>query len=106
MNNIGQLMKQAQQMQQRMEEMQKQLEQAELNGSSGGGLVHVIINGKGVMKKLKIDPSLIDPAEGEVLEDLIVAAFNDAKTKLEGYTAEEMSKVTGGMNIPGLKLPF
>lgn len=106
MKNIGQLMKQAQAMQERMAEMQKKLEQVEISGSSGAGLVHVTLNGKGEMRALKIDPSLVDPQETEVLEDLIVAAFNDAKTKLEAHTTEEMGKVTGGMNIPGFKMPF
>lgn len=103
---MGQLMKQAQAMQQRMAEMQEKLEQVEISGSSGAGLVQITINGKGNMRVLKIDPSLVDPQETEVLEDLIVAAFNDAKAKLEAHTTEEMSKVTGGMNIPGLKMPF
>lgn len=103
---MGQLMKQAQAMQQRMAEMQEKLEQVEISGTSGAGLVQITINGKGNMRALKIDPSLVDPQETEVLEDLIVAAFNDAKAKLETHTTEEMNKVTGGMNIPGLKMPF
>ena len=103
---MGQLMKQAQAMQQRMAEMQEKLEQVEVSGTSGAGLVQITINGKGNMRALKIDPSLVDPQETEVLEDLIVAAFNDAKAKLEAHTTEEMNKVTGGMNIPGLKMPF
>lgn len=106
MKNIGQLMKQAQAMQERMAEMQKKLEQVEISGSSGAGLVQITLNGKGEMRTLKIDPSLVDPQETEVLEDLIIAAFNDAKSKLEAHTAEEMGKVTGGMNIPGFKMPF
>ena len=106
MKNMGQLMKQAQAMQQRMAEMQEKLEEVEVAGTSGAGLVQVTINGKGNMRALKIDPSLVDPQETEVLEDLIVAAFNDAKAKLEAHTTEEMNKVTGGMNIPGLKMPF
>lgn len=106
MKNMGQLMKQAQAMQQRMAEMQEKLDQIEISGSSGAGLVQITINGKGSMRALKIDPSLVDPQETEVLEDLIVAAFNDAKAKLEVHTTEEMNKVTGGMNIPGLKMPF
>jgi DNA-binding YbaB/EbfC family protein len=106
MKNMGQLMKQAQAMQQRMAEMQEKLEQVEISGSSGAGLVQITINGKGNMRVLKIDPSLVDPQETEVLEDLIVAAFNDAKAKLEAHTTEEMNKVTGGMNISGLKMPF
>lgn len=106
MKNIGQLMKQAQQMQQKMAEMQQKMEQTEITGSAGAGLVNVTINGKSEMRGLKIDPSLVDPQEVEVLEDLIVAAFNDAKAKLETQMSEEMSKITGGMNMPGMKLPF
>lgn len=100
------MMKQAQQLQQKMAEMQERLNQVELEGTSGGGLVKVTVNGKGEMRKLLIDPSLVDPKEVEVLEDLIVAAFNDGKSKIETHISEEMGKVTGGLNIPGLKLPF
>ncbi|AIK97170.1 YbaB/EbfC family nucleoid-associated protein [Candidatus Odyssella acanthamoebae] len=106
MKNIGQLMKQAQQMQQKMADMQQKMEQTEIIGASGAGLVQVTINGKSEMRSLKIDPSLVDPQEIDVLEDLIVAAFNDAKSKLESQMSEEMGKITGGMNIPGMKLPF
>lgn len=106
MKNIGQLMKQAQQMQQKMAEMQQKMEQTEITGAAGAGLVQVTINGKSEMRALKIDPSLVDPQEVEVLEDLVIAAFNDAKGKLETQMADEMTKVTGGMNIPGMKLPF
>ena len=107
MKNLGNLMKQAQQMQSKMAEMQGKMELMEVSGASGGGMVQVLINGKGEMRKLKIDPSLVDPNDIEVLEDLIVAAFNDAKGKVEATMAEEMQKLTGGMNLPaGFKLPF
>ena len=106
MKNMGQLMKQAQAMQQKMAEMQTKLEQVEISGAAGAGLVQVTLNGKGEMRALKIDPSVINVEEAEVLEDLIIAAHNDAKAKLEAHTAEEMGKVTGGLNIPGLKMPF
>jgi len=107
MKNLGQLMKQAQEMQSRMQEMQQKLAEIELEGSSGGGMVKATVNGKGEMKRLKIDPALADPKEVEVLEDLVVAAFNDAKAKVETRVAEEMQKVTGGLSLPpGLKLPF
>jgi DNA-binding YbaB/EbfC family protein len=106
MKNLNQMMKQAQQLQQKMAEMQERLNQVELEGTSGGGVVQVTVNGKGEMRKLSIDPSLVDPKEVEVLEDLIVAAFNDGKSKIEAHISEEMGKVTGGLNIPGLKLPF
>jgi len=107
MKNLGNLMKQAQQMQAKMGEMQAKMELMEVSGASGGGMVQVLINGKGEMRKLKIDPSLVDPNDVEVLEDLIVAACNDAKAKVEASMQEEMQKVTGGMNLPaGFKLPF
>jgi DNA-binding YbaB/EbfC family protein len=107
MKNLGQMMKQAQQMQAKMAEMQAQLERVEMAGAAGGGMVRVTVGGKGDLKQIKIDKSLIDPAEIEVLEDLIVAAFNDAKARLEAHLQEEMAKVTGGLNLPGgFKLPF
>lgn len=107
MKNIGNLMKQAQAMQTKMAEMQTKLSEMEVNGASGGGMVKVLVNGKGEMKKISIDPSLMIPEDVEVLEDLIVAAVNDARTRVEAMTAEEMQKVTGGLSLPpGLKLPF
>jgi DNA-binding YbaB/EbfC family protein len=107
MKNLGQMMKQAQAMQERMAEMQAGLERVEITGQSGAGMVQVTLTGKGDLKKLKIDPSLMDPAEAEVVEDLIVAAHADAKAKVEAHTAEEMAKLTGGLNLPaGMKLPF
>jgi len=107
MKNLGQLMKQAQQMQARMAEMQAQLETVEMTGVSGGGLVSLILNGKGDVKKVKIDRSVLDPDEGEVLEDLIVAAFNDARAKVNAHSETEMGKLTGGLGLPGgFKLPF
>ncbi|MBM3468706.1 MAG: YbaB/EbfC family nucleoid-associated protein [Alphaproteobacteria bacterium] len=105
--NINQMMKQAQQLQAKMAEMQEKMNQVEMAGSSGGGMVKVTVNGKGEMKGLSIDPSLVDPKEVEVLEDLIVAAFNDAKAKVEAHVSAEMSKITGGLGLPsGMKLPF
>jgi DNA-binding YbaB/EbfC family protein len=105
--NLGNLMKQAQQMQGKMAEMQAKLSESEVSGASGGGLVKVTVNGKGEMRKLKIDPSLCTAEDVEVLEDLVVAAFNDAKGKAEGLMQDEMQKITGGLNLPaGLKLPF
>lgn len=107
MKNLGNLMKQAQQMQTRMAEMQGKMEQMEVSGASGGGMVQVQINGKGELRRLKIDPSIVDPNDVEVLEDLIVAAFNDAKSRAEAAMQGEMQKLTGGLNLPpGLKLPF
>jgi hypothetical protein len=100
-------MKQAQQMQARMQEVQAELEIVEMTGVSGGGLVAVTLNGKGDLRKLKIDPSAMVPDEAEVLEDLIVAAFNDARAKVNAHAEAEMGKLTGGLNLPGgFKLPF
>jgi DNA-binding YbaB/EbfC family protein len=107
MKNLAGLMKQAQQMQGKMEEMQARMEKLEIEGSAGAGMVAVTLTGKGELKRLRIDPKLADPAELEMLEDLIVAAHADAKRKIEAVTAEEMQKVTGGMALPGgMKLPF
>jgi DNA-binding YbaB/EbfC family protein len=108
MKNLGQLMKQAQQMQSKMEELQETLAATEITGSAGGGLVSVTMNGKNEVKAVKIDPSTVGgPDEVEILEDLLVAAFNDAKAKVEARMQEEMQKITGGLNLPpGMKLPF
>jgi DNA-binding YbaB/EbfC family protein len=100
-------MKQAQAMQAKMGEMQAQLETVEMTGAAGGGMVQVTVNGKGDVKSVKIDKTVVDPAETEVLEDLLVAAFNDAKTKVNTYAEAEMQKLTGGLALPGgMKLPF
>ena len=107
MKNLGQMIKQAQQMQGRIEEMQNELSKVEISGESGGGLVKVILNGKGLMVGSKIDKSVVNDQDILVLEDLIVAAHNDAKRKVEEYAAEEMKKITGGINLPpGMQLPF
>jgi len=107
MKNIAGLMKQAAQMQKKMEEMQARLETLEIEGSAGAGMVTVMLNGKGVLKSVRIDPKLADPVEMEMLQDLIVAAHAEAKRKLEATTTDEMQKVTGGLNLPGgMKLPF
>lgn len=107
MKNLGQMMKQAQEMQTKMQEMQEKLVDIEISGSSGGGMVGVRLNGKGSMLGLNIDASLFNADDAEVVEDLIVAAFTDAKGKLEVRVAEEMSKITGGLNLPpGLNLPI
>jgi DNA-binding YbaB/EbfC family protein len=101
------MMKQAQELQKRMAEMQERLQNYEIEGTSGGGMVKATVTGKGELKALKIDPSLVDPKEVDVLEDLIIAAFNDGKGKVEAHLAKEMSSVTGGMPLPGgFKLPF
>jgi DNA-binding YbaB/EbfC family protein len=107
MKNLGNMLKEAQKMQAKMAEMQAKLADMELIGAAGGGMVKITVNGKGEMRKASIDPALANPAEIEILEDLIVAAFNDAKIKVEAETQAEMSKLTGGLNLPpGMKLPF
>lgn len=107
MKNIGQIMKQAQQMQTKMAELQEQLAELEVSGSAGGGMVQVTMSGKGELRGVKIDPSLADPNDIEVLEDLIMAAANDAKAKVEARVQEEMQKLTGGLQLPpGMQLPF
>jgi DNA-binding YbaB/EbfC family protein len=107
MKNLGQLMKQAQAMQTKMAEMQAQLEAVEMTGVAGGGMVELVLNGKGDVKRVKIDKGVVDPAEVEVLEDLIVAAFNDARAKVNAHAESEMQKLTGGLQLPGgMKLPF
>ena len=108
MKNLGALMKQAQEMQEKMGEMQDRLTEIEVDGSSGAGLVQVKLSGKSEMRGIKIDPSLFNSEDAEVVEDLIIAAFGDAKAKSEAHMQEEMSKITGGLNllIPGWPWPF
>ena len=107
MKNLGQLMKQAQEMQSKMAEMQERLEALEISGRAGAGMVTVTLNGKGVLRGVKIDPSLAKPDEVEILEDLIVAAHNDAKTNLEQKVQQETADMMGGLQLPpGFKLPF
>lgn len=107
MKNLGNMLKQAQQMQSRMAEMQAKLESTEVEGQAGAGMVKVRLTGKGDLRRIAIDPSLMVADEREVLEDLIVAAHADAKQKVEVTMAEEMQKATAGMSLPpGLKLPF
>ena len=107
MKNLSQMMKQAQEMQLKMDEMQKKLAELEVVGSSGAGMIEVTLSGKSDVRKLRIDPVVIDPSDPEVLEDLIVAAFNDAKSKVEAQVGNKMSEMTGGIQLPpGFKLPF
>ncbi|MHB1303978.1 MAG: YbaB/EbfC family nucleoid-associated protein [Acidiphilium sp.] len=107
MKNLAGLMKQAQAMQQSMQDMQARLETLEVQGESGAGLVSLTLSGKGELKSTRIDPKLLVPEDAEMLQDLIVAAHRDAKSKLETLTAQEMQKATGGLSLPpGLKLPF
>lgn len=107
MKNLGQLMKQAQAMQGKMAEMQEKLETMEVSGTSGAGMITVTLNGKGAMRGVKIDPSLAKAEEVEILEDLITAAHNDAKSKLEQQVQEQTADMMGGLQLPpGFKLPF
>jgi len=100
-------MKQAQEMQSKMADMQSRLETVEIDGAAGAGMVTATLTGKGELRRLKIDPALVDPSEVEVLEDLVIAAVNDAKAKVEAPVAAEMKKVTGGLQLPpGMELPF
>lgn len=107
MKNLGSMIKQAQEMQTKMAELQDRLSEMECEGQSGAGMVKVVVTGKGEMRKISIDPSLIDPNDVEVLEDLIIAAANDARQKADRFNEEEMKKLTGGLSLPpGMKLPF
>ena len=101
------LMKQAAELKSKMESMQAELDQIEVEGASGGGLVTVKLSGKGEMRSVKIDESLIKPQEKEIVEDLIVAAHADARRKAEVVLQEKMKNVAGGLPLPpGMKLPF
>ncbi len=105
MKNPLTMMKQVQELQSKMAELQTELEAMEIEGISGGGLVKVTLTGKGSMARISIDPSLIKPDEAEILEDLIIAAHNDAKQKTERTMAEKMQALTAGLPLPpGLKL--
>ncbi len=102
--NMGNMMKQAQAMQQKMQDMQKRLQDTEVTGQSGGGMVTVTALGSGQVKTIAIDPSLIVASDKEMLEDLIVAAVNDARQKTEDLTQAESQKIMGGLQLPpGLK---
>ncbi len=105
MKDIMGMMKQVGQMQARLKDMQDELTKAEIEGQSGGGLVHVTVDGRGELKKVRIDPSLMKPDEVEILEDLIVAAATDAKAKVDSVMQSKMAEITGGLPIPpGMKL--
>jgi len=105
--NIQKMMKQAQEMQSKITALQEKIEAEEMNGAAGSGMVSVRINGKHNLLKVNIDDSLMKLEEKEMLEDLIVAAFNDAKEKMDSSTSSQMSAVTSGLNLPaGMKLPF
>ena len=107
MNNFNDMMKKAQEMQKKMQEIQESLASLEVEGSAGGGMVKIIMNCKNEVKKIELDPSIIKEEEKQIMEDLIVAALNDAKTKAEEKSKEEMAKLTGDLGLPpGMKMPF
>ena len=107
MNNMSQIMKQAKAMQEKMAEVQKKIEEMEIEGNAGGGAIKIIVNGKHEVKKIKIDPTLIVQEESEVLEDLIVAAINDANKKISENMNNQLGSLSSGMGLPpGMKLPF
>jgi len=104
---LGNLMKQAQQMQSRMQKVQEEIAQTEVVGESGAGMVKVTVNGAHSCRRVEIDPSLMTDEDKEMLEDLIAAAFNDASRRLDEAQKEKMAQVTGGMQLPpGFKMPF
>jgi len=107
MLNMGQMMKQVQDMQAKMNVMQAKLGDTELTGQAGGDLVVATMNGKGDLKKIKIDPKIIDPTDTDTLEDLVLAAIADVKAKIDAMIAGETEKAMGGIKLPpGVKLPF
>ncbi|MDP1859024.1 MAG: YbaB/EbfC family nucleoid-associated protein [Gemmatimonadaceae bacterium] len=105
MSDIFKILQQAQQVQSKMQQIQDELAQRSVTGSAGGGMVTVHADGKGTVKKVKIDPSVVNPADIEMLEDLIAIAVGEAQKKANDLAQEEMAKLTGGMNLP-FKLPF
>ena len=107
MNNFNNMIKQAQDLQKKMAAAQEKVETLEAEGISGGGIVKITINGKNNVTSVNIDETAIDKNEKEILEDLIVAAFNDARDKIQRKIADEMNSLTGGIKLPpGMKLPF
>ncbi len=105
--DIGDMMKQAGEMQAKMQEMQEKIAGLEVTGEAGGGMVKVVMNGRGYAKSVSIEPALIKEDDAEILEDLIAAAINDAKSKMETQSQEQMKGITEGLSLPpGMKLPF
>ena len=107
MKNLSQMLKQAQAMQQKMADMQAELEKIEVEGEAGGGMVCVRLSAKGELRGLRIDPGLFKEEDPGLIEDLIVAAHNDAREKAQARMQEEMARITGGLDLPeGFRLPF
>lgn len=100
--NMGQMMKQVQKMQRDMEKTQQELEGKIYESSAGGGAIHVRVTGKKELVEIKLDPSIVDPDDVEMLQDLIMVAVNEAMKNAEDEIAREMGKITGGMNLPGM----
>ncbi len=100
--NMNQMLKQAQKMQEDMTNLQADLEQREYTATSGGGMVEVTVDGKHLVKSIKINPDIIDPEDSEMLEDLVTVAINEAITNAIKTAEEEMGAITGGLNMPGL----
>ena len=100
--NMNNMMKQVKKMQEEMEKAQADIEEKEFQSTSGGGVVSATVNGKKEVLSIKIDKDVIDPEDSEMLEDLVVAAVNDALKKADEYSSQSMGKLTGGLNIPGL----
>lgn len=100
--NMNQMLKQAQKMQEDMTNLQADLEQREYTATSGGGMVEVTVDGKHLLKSIKINPDIIDPEDSEMLEDLVTVAINEAITNAIKTAEEEMGAITGGLNMPGL----
>lgn len=105
MRDIMKILEQAQEMQGRMQKLQEELQQMTLSGTAGGGMVTAEVNGQGVLKRVKIDASVVDPADTEMLEDLITVAVADAQRKAQERQQEQMGQLAGGMNLP-FKLPL
>jgi DNA-binding YbaB/EbfC family protein len=106
MKDLGKMMKQVQEMQSKMADMQARLDDMTVTGQAGAGMVKVILNGKNLMQSIELDDSLMKPEEKEILEDLLMAAYNEARAKVDQLVAEQMKEVTGGMPLPpGLNIP-
>jgi DNA-binding YbaB/EbfC family protein len=105
MADFGKILEQAQQMQARMKQMQSELEKQTVTAAAGGGMVTVEADGKGTVTRVRIDPSVVDPKDVEMLEDLVLVAVNEAQKKAAELAQGEMGKLTGGLNLP-FKLPF
>ncbi len=100
--NMNSMMKKVQKMQQEMARTQQEIEEKEFSSTAGGGVIEAVVNGKKEVVKIKIDEDVVDPDDTEMLEDLVVAAINDALKKADEYSQKEMGKLTGNINIPGL----